>query len=276
MSEITSSRTLSLPALIRVADHAYQSSAYNPLPWNSHAPLWKGVNLPKACDAFCVAQSITATPFTSPSSLDHLVVFFHQHSTKPTPFTSALQVSSFGNSSITYTNEISTSTSPAISLARLQRTFVRVGPKGPLSFSDPERAILQELVDEGLKEDSTPAPPPPLPAATPPTLKEALGVTLARSDVNFGGHVDHAALAQIALRGIDAVRPEEAPLQFSINYRSQSKIRDNVVVLVGFDSSDVASWEIRQQDTSEVVASGTAGAWLRPSFESEKLLKSKL
>jgi len=221
LGNITSSRSFSLPSLIRAADHVYQCSKYSPLPWYSGSLLWDGVDLPAAADAFCVSQSITTTPFSG----DHMVkdIIRNTNNNSPATFQNSMSINKVGNSSITYSHTIAYNDE---AVANLSRTFVRVNAAGALPFTAQEKQVLDNLCD--------PSPSPCLSSPTKRYLEpnNVFSLKIASEHVNFGGHVDHAALSSIALAGIETLTPGTQPTVFNINYAAQARLGDIVEISV--------------------------------------------
>ena len=293
LSSVSSSLHFKIPSLLQFVDHVYQISGSMPLRYHEGSERWRGVEIERDADAFCVAQSVRCRPFEGSEYRNHLGRYLIRETckNKPPPFECSVSVVGVGGSSLKLSSVVRTAegrtegrTEGVRVLATVERTFVRVGGDGrPLNFTEDQRSVLSRLEREHYDQKVVPSPHSPLPFSLP-SPSPPTATVVGRSLLNFAGHVDHAALAGVALDALDAEMGTTEPTAFDVRYVSQAALRDVLSTAVSEilpesgsleegsrEEGEARGWEIRKGEGGEVVARGTAGGFVEPAFEVEKL-----
>ena len=255
LSDIASSHFLHVPSVLTLFDDLLQCSTSMPQNyWKGGGDAeglveWQdGCRVPVHTESFCATQSVK---LVKPKGVDNLGKYIIEN--HHLPLVSQLNLQKIGGSSLTWANHLAIQvedggTVKPVTVAVGQRTFIRCDSRThrPLKFRDEEREVLEALrmQSSSFECDETDELVEGLRAHVESGVGSARGLDFSETNVraleqrvitgsylNFGEHVDHAALASLTTSGlIENDLEGSRPTLATFNYLAPGAVGEGVAI----------------------------------------------
>lgn len=211
---------------------------------------WRGTPLRRDTSNFIVLQQVRVLP--AASSIPKAIMFSGDTADNSDRLLSAscdVSLTKFGRTSLQFDGVIKLPTTDDV-LAVSRRTFVRTDLSNkPLMFDSGEREMLTSLLDGTLSDvvgDYIDPPPSNVGTFSEPSAT----IPLTPQHCNFGSHVDHAKLVDVAMLGI---RSPQVPTSVCVVYEQAASVGERVDIYRSIVEDDSELCEVRKLTDGSVV-----------------------